>query len=491
MIQAESELKRAYLAGAIDRRAFVRGLIALGVAAPAAVAQARAMAAQDATPAATTAYEWRSVGARTVEGADTTYEFPDRTVLVSTAGPAELEFWTINLQGPFGNWIEGFLEDYQTVNEGVEIEWVDVPGAEVAQKYLTAVSAGQAPDVANVYEMPRFVELDALANIAEYLPEADAADFYDTFWQGLTFDGQVFAMPWYSSTSGLMISRKLLEDAGLDPNTVPTTWDEAMEMSRTIKDATDKYGLLMTVGQGELVQLLQQDGIPLVSEDRTTAALNTPEAVALFEKWRTFYKDGYLPPEGTTANPRDANQWYYAARGAFVPKGAVEIVRRAEDGVLEQLDADVAAGLRGTAGKAVASVQYFVISASSENIQAAVDLGAYVTGTSMQVELITQVSILPTRESVTTDPEFRAKFIDNPASGRSREELIARDFQISLAQLTDAVLDFNAAPPVVGWARMYDLFKAETNKMFATDQSAADTLANIESGWNEILAEGA
>lgn len=487
---SRNQLLQAYLSGAIDRRALVRGLMALGLTAPAAIAQARSIAAQEATPAAATGYQWQSVGARTVEGEETTYEFPDRQVLVSEAGPAELEFWTINLKGPYGNWIEGFIADYQEVNEGVSIKWVDVPGAEVAQAYLTAVSGNQAPDVANIYEMPRFVELGAVANVADYLPEADVNDFYDAFWDGLTLDGQTYALPWYGSTGGLVYSRRLLEEAGLDPDAPPTTWDEAMEMSRTIMDSTGKYGLLMTVGQGELVQLLQQEGVSMVSEDRTTAALNTPEAVALFEKWQAFYKDGYLPPEGTTANPRDANQWFYAGRGALIPAGAVVIVKRAEEGVMEDLDADRADGLVGAAGQTVASVQYFVISSMSENVQAAVDLGAYVTGTGLQIEFINQVSILPSRQSVVDDPDFRAQFIDNEVTGRSREEILARDFQGSLAQLDNALLDFNAAPTVVGWARMYDLFKQETNKMFATDQSATDTLANIEEGWNEILAEG-
>lgn len=486
---SRNELLQAYLTGVIDRRKLVQGLVALGASVPVAVAQARAIAAQEATPAASTGYEWRSVGARTVEGTDTTYEFPDRQVLVSEAGPAELEFWTINLKGPYGNWIESFISDYQVVNEGVEVQWVDVPGAEVAKSYLTAVSGNQAPDVANIYEMPRFVELGAVANVADYMPEADANDYFDAFWNGLTLDGQTYAIPWYGSTTGLMYSRNLMEEAGLDPDTPPATWDEAMEMSRTIKDSTGNYGLLMTVGQGEMVQHLQQAGVSMVSEDRTTAALNTPEAVELFEKWQAFYKEGYLPPEGTTANPRDANQWFYAGRGAFIPAGAVVIVKRADEGVLEELDADRADGLVGSAGKVMATVQYFVISSRSDNIQAAVDLGAYVTGTGLQIEFINQVSILPSRESVVADPAFRAKFIENEVSGRSREELLARDFQQSLLALDNAILDYNAAPTVVGWARMYDLLKQETNKMFATDQSAADTLSNIESGWNEILAE--
>ncbi|MGH2561490.1 MAG: ABC transporter substrate-binding protein [Thermomicrobiales bacterium] len=474
--------------GRVNRRTLVQGAAALG-AAGMMRSRSRRVSAQDATTVA--GYEWQSVGARTVEGAEQTFEFADRQVLLSQAGEAELEFWTINLKGPYGTWIESFLEDYQSVNEGVSIQWVDVPGAEVAQKYLSALSAGEAPDLANTYEMPRFIELGALANIGEYLPAENASEFYEGFLAGLTFNDQLYGFPWYASTGGLIYSRRLLEEAGADPDAPPTTWDEAMALSRTIKDATGKYGLLMAVGQGELVQLLQQEGVPLVSEDRTMAALNTPEAVELFAKWQAFYQEGYLPPEGTTVNPRDANEWYYAERGAMVPSNAVVIVRRADPAVIEGLDTDVASSLKGASGQSITTVQYFVVAANAENLQAAVDFGAYVTGTGMQIEFITQVPILPSRASVSEDPEFKANFIDKEATGRSQQELLDRGFKLQLADLENAVLDFNATPTVVGWARMYDLFKQETNKMFATDQSAEDTLATIETGWNEILAEGA
>ena len=485
-----SQWLQAYLSGAINRRTFLRGLGALGVAAGAASTLRPGMvAAQDAAGGAYTGYEWTSVGSRTVEGADQTFEFDDREVLVSEAGPAELEFWTINLKGPYGNWIESFLADYEAVNEGVAIQWVDVPGAEVAQKYLASLSASAAPDVANIYEMPRFVELGAIADIAEYLPEEDANDFFPSFWQGLTLNDQTYAFPWYASTGGLIYSRMLMEEAELDPEAPPTTWDEAMAMSREIKDTTGKYGLIMAVGQGEMVQILQQEGVEMVNEDRTAAAINTPEALAVFEKWRAFYKEGYLPPEGTTVNPRDSIQWYYSGRGAFAVDGPVVLVKRAEPAVLEQLDTDVAPALKGANGKAIAQVQYHVISANSENVQAAVDLGAYVTGTGLQIEFITQVPILPSRASVSEDPEFRAAFIENEAAGRSQEELLARGFQIALAEVEDALLDFNATPTVDGWARMYDVFKRETNTMFAADQTAEETLNAIEEAWNEILAE--
>jgi putative chitobiose transport system substrate-binding protein len=435
-----------------------------------------------------TGYEWTSVGARSAQSGDTKLDFGDRKVPVSKSGAAQLEFWTINLKGPYGTWIDSFLNDYQSVNQQQKIKWVDVPGAETAQKYLAALGANQAPDLANTYEMPRFIEVGALDDIAQQLPKQDQGDFYPSLWKALTLDGKTYGFPWYTGTNSTVFSRKILQDAGLDPNKPPTTWNDTMTMSKTIKDKTGKYGLLQTVGQGELVEVLQQEGVPLVSDDRKNAALNTPDAVQVFKKWQDFYTGGYLPPDGTTANPRDANQWFYAGRGAIVTGGPVVIVKRADPAVLTQWDADVAGSIRGKNGKSIASLQYLIVSNKSKNVQAAVDLGAYVTGPGLQVEFVTQVPILPTRQSVSNDPAFKSKFLDKKPTGRSQQELLDRGFQLQLAELPDSLVDFNAAPTVVGWARMYDLFKQETNKLFATGQAPDVTLANIEKGWNDILA---
>lgn len=462
---------------------------ALPTTAAASSAQSTPLTATNASAGGkSTGYEWKDVGARTASSGNAQIDLGNRQVPVSKAGAANLEFWTINLKGPYGAWIESFLKDYETVNPAVKVNWVDVPGAQTAQKYLAAVGAGQPPDLANTYEMPRFIELGALADIGQYLPKPDANDFYSGFWDALTFDGKTYGFPWYTGTNSLVYSRKIMQDAGLAPDSPPKTWDDAMSMSKTIKSKAGKYGLLMTVGQGELVELLQQASIPLVSADRKTAALNKPDAVALFQKWQSFYKDGFLPPEGTTADPRDANQWYYAGRGAFVSGGPVVIVKRADPSVLTQWDTDLAGSIRGTNGKSIASLQYLLVSNKSKNIQAAVDLGAYVTGTGLQIEFIKQVPILPTRQSVSNDSGFRTEFIDKKVTGRSQQELLDRGFQLQLAELKDAIVDYNAAPTVVAWARMYDTFKQETNKMFAVNQPADQTLTNIEKAWNDILS---
>lgn len=411
-------------------------------------------------------------------------------ITASKAGAANLEFWTINLKGPYGNWIQDFIKRYESANEGTKITWVDVPGAEVAQKYLAAVSAKQAPDVANIYEVPRIIELNAVADLNQLVDEKERSDYIEGLWNAYNYSGKVYAMPWYAGTGGLVYSRKNMQAAGLNPDQPPKTWDDILDQSKQIKDKTQKYGLLMTVGQGESLDLLQHHDIPILSDDHKKAALNTPAAVDLLSKWQKFYRDKYLPPEATTANPRDAVQWYYADRGTYYTGGPVVLVKRADPAVIQKEDTDVAPSITGPKNFPLASLQIFVISAMSKNPPAAADFALYVTGKQLQEEFIWQVPILPSRKSVLDDPYFRKRFIEPKFSGRTQQELLDRGFQISLGEIEKAKVLYNSAPPVVQWQRMFDVFKREENKMYATGQGPDVTLKNIEAEWNKILSGG-
>src|SRR5688572_30536378 len=84
-----------------------------------------------------------------------------------------IEWWTINLKNTFGEIMQGYIDSYEAEHPEVTINWVDVPGAEVAQKYATALAGGSAPDSANMYQLARFIELGAVLALDDYVPVED------------------------------------------------------------------------------------------------------------------------------------------------------------------------------------------------------------------------------------------------------------------------------------------------------------------------------
>ncbi|NMB11762.1 MAG: sugar ABC transporter substrate-binding protein [Firmicutes bacterium] len=414
-----------------------------------------------------------------------TMVFP--SISVWAAEEITLEFWTISLAGPFGDWIRGFIADYENAHPGVKIKWVDVPGADVAQKYLAAVSAGMAPDVGNIYGLAKLVELDVLVDVNEYLTPEERAAYDPGLMEALTFGGKTYGVPWYGGgPSPLVYSRKAFKEAGLDPDCPPQTFDEAIEMSRKIKDATGKFGLMTVIGQsnkkvdgGQELDWLMQEGVDLFTPDGKAAAFNTPEAVAVLTKWCDLYRDGYLPQEAPTAVWSEAQQWFVGGRGAFTLVGP-QVLQRTTPEVLEALDADIAYPIVGKTGKALTNFQYLAISAQSKHPKEAIDFALYVTSPKLQLEFIKQVAIFPSRPEVLEDPYFD---VEDPETLRDKSRML----QVSWPG--GYVVSPTAIPPSTIWPELAEAFARETQKMYTGQITPEQALSNAEKAWNRLLSK--
>lgn len=56
--------------------------------------------------------------------------------------------------------------------------------------------------------------------------------------------GKIYGVPVGGYAIGLLYNRKMFEQAGLDPNKPPTTWDEVRQAAKQIKDKTGKAGFV-------------------------------------------------------------------------------------------------------------------------------------------------------------------------------------------------------------------------------------------------------
>src|SRR5207342_2617540 len=63
----------------------------------------------------------------------------------------------------------------------------------------------------------------------------------------------------------------------------------------------------------------QADGIPLLSEDKKKAVFNTPETLALMEKFKVEFGSGAIAPGSLGANQRDLPQSLENKQIAFNP----------------------------------------------------------------------------------------------------------------------------------------------------------------------------
>ena len=112
--------------------------------------------------------------------------------------------------------------------------------AETLTKALAAYKAGEAPTIVQVYEVGTQTMLDSGAIVPVHTlnqGEVDWQEVVQPIMKYYSVGGELYCMPFNSSTAMLYYNKDMFEAAGLDPDTPPTSWAEIEEYSQAIMDA--------------------------------------------------------------------------------------------------------------------------------------------------------------------------------------------------------------------------------------------------------------
>jgi multiple sugar transport system substrate-binding protein len=143
-----------------------------------------------------------------------------------------------------------FAETYPNI----EVEINGLTYNDMLNTIRTAALGGAAPMVAR---MPILwgVEFAAKGQLMEFGPE-DVGYPTEEFWPGamksVTWDGSTYGVPTNNETMALIWNAAIFEEAGLDPESPPATWDDVVAYSNQIRENTGKagYGLVARVNAG-------------------------------------------------------------------------------------------------------------------------------------------------------------------------------------------------------------------------------------------------
>jgi sorbitol/mannitol transport system substrate-binding protein len=144
--------------------------------------------------------------------------------MTSVAMSDELTIATVNN----GDMIrmQGLTEDF-TKKTGHTIEWVTLEENVLRQRVTTDISTkGGAFDLMTIgmYETPIWAKNGWLVPLDDLSAEYNAADLLPAMANGLSYDGTLYAAPFYGESSMIMFRTDLMEKAGLTMPEAPT-WD--------------------------------------------------------------------------------------------------------------------------------------------------------------------------------------------------------------------------------------------------------------------------
>jgi len=123
---------------------------------------------------------------------------------------------------------------------GVEYEWE-------GPTFAVQLAGGSLPDVFTVpfTDSKTLLENGQLMDVTDEVEELGYADKFNPVIFDAVKDGdRVYGFPRQAYAMGLHYNRTLFEQAGLDPDSPPTTWDEVREAAKTISEKTGRAGFM-------------------------------------------------------------------------------------------------------------------------------------------------------------------------------------------------------------------------------------------------------
>ena len=235
--------------------------------------------------------------------------------------------------------MQKLTDDFTKANPDIKLNWVTLEENVLRQKVTTDIATkGGQFDVMTIgtYEVPIWAKKGWLVPLDKLGADYDVDDLLPAIRAGLSYDGKLYAAPFYGESSFVMYRTDLMEKAGLKMPEKPT-WEFIKQAADKMTDkAAGVYGICLRgkAGWGENMAFL-------------TATSNSFGARWFDEKWK---------PQFNTPEWKETLDYYVPLMKADGPPGA------SSNGFNENLalfnagkcgmwiDATVAAGLRDRQG---------------------------------------------------------------------------------------------------------------------------------------------
>jgi multiple sugar transport system substrate-binding protein len=325
------------------------------------------------------------------------------TVDANAKVTGEVSFQTWALKPKFTSYVEGVIKAFEAKYPGTKVTWLDQPGDGYDKKVLSQASAGQLPDVTNL--PPEFALPLAKQNLLLDVATADPAvktDYVEGGVAAYQYQGLngTFGYPWYLNTDIDYWNATKFAAVGLDAKNPPKTFDELFAAAKVMHDKSGGKEYLMSRLPG--IEDFTNAGVKILSDDGKKFTFNTPEAVALLDKYRDAYKNGYLPRDILTQEYLGNSKLFTQGKVAWTTGGGNAIVDFQKDNP-------------SLKGKVVPSpaldtpplyVQGLSVSAKSKNQAAAIALAKFVTNAENQAAFAKIVNIFPSTKASASDPYF-------------------------------------------------------------------------------------
>ncbi len=145
----------------------------------------------------------------------------------SNQAVVHLTYWNM-WSGIWTNVVQKMINDFNRTHPTIQVKMLSVPSSDAEQKLLTAVAAGNPPDVFTEWNpyVATFAQKHAVLDLGQFMTGKYAGLknwFYPVAAKWGTYQGKLYAMPWTMNSLMLYYNKTMMKQAGLNPNKPPTT----------------------------------------------------------------------------------------------------------------------------------------------------------------------------------------------------------------------------------------------------------------------------
>ncbi|OKL49769.1 ABC transporter substrate-binding protein [Boudabousia liubingyangii] len=331
----------------------------------------------------------------------------------------EITFQTWSLKNDkFTPYFENLIAEYEKQHPDVKIKWMDQPGDGYEEKVNQQANSNQLPDVINIPEgfAKTLSEVDKIVNLKEAAPDSLNA-YLDGALGAYTFDGKdgVWGYPWYLGTDLNWYNTEQLKKAGLDPEKLPTNYDEYFQQALTAAKNTN--GEVRLISSMPNVDVFSNAGIEVFKDGKFV--FNNDQAVALLEKYIEAYKANAVVPEALNGDYTGNAIMYKQGKVAYTTAGggfAKELATEAPDLAKVTIS-------QARFGVPPLFMQGISVAKNSKYPEVALDFAQFVTNNQNQVEFLKLAQgFFPGTKEANANPESFLSVIELPAQKTAAEQ---------------------------------------------------------------------
>lgn len=328
----------------------------------------------------------------------------------AAAGKTKVRLWLVGTDTPQP--VRDYAKaEFEKANPQAELVIEEQVWDGLVDKLTTALSGSDSPDVVEVgnTQAVAFTSAGAFKDISDKKAELGGDDLLTGFVEAGTYDGKLFAAPYYAGSRLVFYRKDLMKKAGLSE---PKTLDEFVTTGEKLKAAGGKdFSGIYFPGQdwrNALPYIWAAGGDLAVEKDGTwQGSLSTPESVkGLTQVQQVMTKASGAPKDGNETDPQVP---YCAGKiGMLSAPGWVKgsIIAPKADGGCPQAEKDLGVfALPGNAPGETAPVflggSNIAIAAKSKNPELAYNLMKVLLSDGYQTKMA-EAGLIPAKASLAT-----------------------------------------------------------------------------------------